>query len=205
MILRLRLTINFFILCVFLIFPLHASAWVVGFAQSNVHVGGDMDGITSVSGGGSTEVFPLLEDDTGTKISFGIEYFEVSLNSSKHHGSHQGMAYDAEYRGFNLDLLLPLNLTRSLKPVFLLGVGLGSVIVDKGSIGAIVDDATIFQNVFRVGAGMQIYFSKTTLLEFMHIRYDGDYTSVNGVEDGNISDEIQSQGDITTVGIKIHF
>lgn len=200
--------ISLVVLLAFITTPGLASArgWYFGIAQSDVHIEGGMDGLTTVSGGGSTEVFPLLEDSKGTKISFGVEPFEISLNISQHDGSHTSGPYEAEYRGFNLDYVQPFRLTHRIRPVILLGVGLGSVIVNNGSIGfSQVEDATIFQNVLRAGIGMQLMLSKDVFLDFMSIRYSGDYTSINGVADGDITDDIKSEGMITTIGIKVHF
>ena len=201
-----RLAIIFFSFSLFPAFVNAAdSSWVFGIAQSNVHIGGGMDGLTSVSGGGSTEVFPLLEDSTGTKISIGIYNFELSLNISDHEGIWQGAPYDAQYRGFNLDYVKPFNLSNRFKPVVLFGVGAGSVIVNNGSIGATTEDATIFQSVFRYGLGLHIRISNATFLEFMSIRYSGEYTSINGVQDGTITSDINSKGTINTIGIKVLF
>ena len=152
-----------FIQCMLLVFVTTPalSALSLGYGIVNVEIGGDMDGVSSVSGGGSTEILPEQDDGAGTKISIGsysnTTSFEFAIVTSDHDGSHVARfgPTQSDYLSLNFDWKFAKG-EGDLKGMYILGFGFSSVKVKDGSLGGVLVDDAKFKGIdLRLGLGLR--------------------------------------------------
>lgn len=176
----------------------------------SVEIGGDMDGESFVSGGGSSEVLPDQDDGRGSKIGIGAftdeMSFEFTIVNTDHDGDWLGIPLESEFESINFDIKYAFAGDAKLKGLFILGLGLMSVTVEDGSTdGFIVKDAKFKGLDFRFGGGARYRFTKNLVLEANAIYRYGSYNSVDGIVSGDIDDSLDGDGLTTSVELIIVF
>jgi len=169
------------------------------FGVPNVEIGGDMDGETLVSGGGSAEILPNQDDGSGTKFGIGAFSDEGSLEftwvQTDHDGDFVGIPTESEFESFNFDAKFAVAGENKLKALAIVGIGIMSVKVEDGSTdGFRLKDAKFKGFDFRFGAGARYRMSKNLAFEANAIYRYGSYDRVDGIVSGDISDTLDGDG-----------
>ena len=176
----------------------------------NVEIGSDMDGASSVGGGGSAEILPQQENARGLKIGIGSYVdgvaFEGAIVKTDHDGQWLGIPTTSEYQSINLDYKVEVFGEDKFHGVLLLGVGFTSVKVINGSTNGIdVQDAKFKGLDFRVGLGLNYRLTDNLLLEINAVKRNGSYNTVDGIVSGSISDDVSGDGVTTLIELKYLF
>jgi len=186
-----------------------SEGFYLGYGRAQVRIGGDMDGVSYVGGGGSAEVLPDQPTATGNKFIAGFQAasiaLELSYTRSKHDGTWGGAPYPTTFNSINLDGKFHL-FHGFARPFGLLGFGFTNVKVEGGSSdGFVVRDATFHGVDLRFGGGLDIALSRHFALDLEIVKRWGAYTSVDGVVSGEIQDDVNGDGTTTSLELKYIF
>lgn len=178
----------------------------IGFGLTNVAIGGDMDGMTSVSGGGSSEVLPDLETGDGTKILVGYHWdsysVEVNVVDSDHDGVWGGLPFPSNYSSLNIDGKWFFR--ERIKPFALAGIGATDVQVQDGSTdGFSLADATFSGVDVRLGGGVHFPIARRFAIEAQAVYRRGKYKHVDGIASGDLEGSLSGDGVTISIEAKI--
>ena len=197
-------TISLVVACLLLVSGFSSCAvadggFFVGAGYPKVDIGGDMDGSSFVAGGGSAEILPDQDDGTGIKYLIGYYFnggiFEASWVETDHDGDWLGLETDSRFRSLNLDILFPVIGEQQLHGQVILGVGFVSVKVEDGSSDGFREQDATFNGVdLRLGVGISYELSERFVLQGNLVRRIGSYDSVDGIVDGDLSDDLDGDG-----------
>ncbi len=170
----------------------------------NVEIGGDMDGESFVSGGGSSEILPDQDKGSGSKIGIGAfsdkGSFEFTIVRSDHDGEWLGIPTESEFESFNFDAKFVVAGDEKLKGLLMVGLGFMSVKIKDGSTdGFRLEDAEFNGLDFRFGGGARYRVSDNIALEANAVYRYGTYNSVDGIVSGDISDSLDGDGLTTSI------
>jgi len=186
------------------------SKFYIGYGIANVDIGGDMDGVTFVGGGGSVEVLPDQDTGSGTKLIIGTQSnkgaFELSTTQSDHDGSWGGLPFSSEFFSLNFDGKILFN-KGMFRPFGLFGFGFSSVTVKGGSTdGFNVDNAKFKGMDLRFGGGIEIAVMKNVAIDLQIVQRWGSYNSVDGITSGSVEDaDINGDGKTMSLEVKYIF
>lgn len=173
----------------------------VGFGFTQVQIGGDFDGQALITGGGSSEILPDLNDATGQKFIFGYQLndgvIEFSYSQSDHDGAWLGIPAPAEFRSFNIDgkRFFFKDQLEPIAPLFALGIGFQRLKVDGGSVsGSAVEDATFKGWSLGFGGGVELAVHEHFAIDLIYLYRWGRYTSVDAIASGKIEDTVAGNG-----------
>lgn len=183
------------------------SGFFIGYGMAQVKIGGDMDGVSFVGGGGSLEVMPDQPTETGNKYLLGWQSgfgsFDFSYVKSDHDGVWGGVPYPSTYTSFIMDGKAFLR-RGTVQPFLLLGVGFTSVKVRDGSTdGFIFRNATFKGLDVRLGAGLELSVMQNLALGAQIVQRFGSYNSVDGIVSGSISDDVDGNGTTASLELKL--
>ena len=182
----------------------------IGVGVTNVSIGGDFDGDNFVSGGGSAEVFPKMEDAQGIKYILGFQSniggIDLSYSRSEHDGNWAGIDMTSVFKSYDIDFhILLLKTTYIVRPRLTLGAGINRLTVEDGSTdGFSVDDAIFKGAAVRLGAGLELSLHERFAIDAMAIYRWGRYNKVEGIVEGDL-DDIDGNGATYSAEVKFIF
>ncbi|MFT5290202.1 MAG: hypothetical protein ACI8QS_003436 [Planctomycetota bacterium] len=160
----------------------------------------DFDGNSFVSGGGSAEIMPTLNTDTGNGFAIGYRdrgnSMEFNFTTVDHEGSFGLAAVDSTSCTYNFDYRRHFLLNGRIQPHVLVGIGLGNISVENGSVGGggELEDALYKGLGVNLGAGASYFFHERLSLGFDLGYRLQTYTSVDGVVDGDLASDASGSG-----------
>ena len=183
----------------------------IGVGVTHVEIGGDFDGENFVAGGGSVEAMPEIEDAQGIKFIVGfksyIGSFDFNYSRSEHDGDWDGLDMSIVFETYNFDLnAYLLSESNSVRPFLAIGFGLNRLTVEDGSTdGFFVTDATFEGYALRVGGGLEVSLHDQVSIDVMGLYRWEEYDYVEGIVEGDLPDEIDSNGATYSVAVKFIF
>ncbi len=163
--------------------------------------GGDFDGESAIAGGGSAEIMPDIDTETGWLLGFGWQGsragIELTYELTKSDGVWAGVEFPIDYRSYAVDVQIFLNRKPwvALRPLLTLGLAANRMKVIDGSTDLVnLRDAKFIGGEFRVGGGFQIRPVRLFALTVQAMYRLGWYTRVEGIVDGDLEDAVNSNG-----------
>lgn len=160
-----------------------------------------------------TILAPALDPGNGLALTFGMEFprcaLEFGLAVSSHEGDNlNGRSMNADYGIFDANFKAFIGSSRHVKPYFLVGLCVTSLVVEDGAYNDYYDewgDATFTGAGLNLGWGMEVKFSNVAFKGEVIYR-TVEFTDVSGVEDsGSLSDSLDGSGLSVNAGINFYF
>jgi len=174
-------------------------------------IGGDFDGVSFVGGRGVEDAIPKIEDAFGMKFILGFQSdiggIDFNYSRSEHDGDWEGIDMPTVFESYNLDLkALLLKDYYTVRPLLALGFGLNYLTVEDGSYdGFFVADSTFEGYALRAGGGLQVSLHDQIAIDVMAIYRWEKYDRVEGLVEGDLSDDVDSNGATYSAEVKYIF
>jgi hypothetical protein len=183
----------------------------LGVGVTHISIGGDFDGVNFVAGGGSVEAMPEIEDALGVKFIVGFQSdigsIDFNYSRSEHDGNWEGLDMSTVFETFNFDLkALLLKDYYTVRPLVALGFGFNYLTVENGSTDRFfVADATFKGYALRAGGGVGVFLFDQISIDIMGMYRWEQYDRVEGLVEGDLPDNIDSDGATFSAEVKYIF
>jgi len=172
----------------------------------------DFNGTGGVSGGGSAEIMPTVDDGSGTGWAIGTRTgnrsMEFNYTNVDHDGAHTARAgvVNSTSETYNFDFRYHFNLEQRFQPHVLFGIGIGCLTVEGGSMGlGRTEDATYTGLGVNMGVGAAYHATQSLSFAFDLGYRLQTYASVDGVVDGTLGTSASGSGGFTGFRISYTF
>ncbi|MCA8961929.1 MAG: hypothetical protein KDC38_15495 [Planctomycetes bacterium] len=163
-------------------------------------VASDFDGETAVAGGGSAEILPEIDGGFGFGGAIGGRFVntavELNYQSTDHDADFLGIPIDARFEAWNLEVRQFFIRDSRVQPLVLVGVGLHSLTIEDGSVGALgqIRDAKYRGLGASFGLGLAVHATRRLSFSLEGGYRFTSFTRVEGVVDGELEDSASGSG-----------